>query len=105
MLRINGLEGMTVEQVNKEIANGAKFVIFIYCFSLIILSFKRSSDIYFIKANESSLLKRLPFIFISLFFGWWGIPWGIIYTIQCLFTNLRGAKDMTAQVISALGQT
>ncbi|MBH8574123.1 hypothetical protein I8752_14055 [Nostocaceae cyanobacterium CENA369] len=105
MSRINGLEEMIVEQVNKEIANGAKFVTFIYCFSLIILSFKRSSDIYFIKANESSLLKSLPFIFISLFFGWWGIPWGIIYTIQCLFTNLRGGKDMTAQVISALRQT
>lgn len=104
MAQINGLEGMTVEEVNKEIANGAKFVIFIYCFSIVILSFKRSSNIYFIKAGESSFTKSLRFTLISLFFGWWGIPWGIIYTIQCLFTNLRGGKDMTAQVIAALRQ-
>ncbi|MEH2465483.1 hypothetical protein [Nostoc sp.] len=105
MLEIVGLEGMTVEEVNKEIANGAKFVVFLYCFSIIILSFKRSSKIYFIKAGESTLKKSLLFILISLFFGWWGIPWGIIYTVQCLFTNLRGGKDMTAQVIAALRQT
>ncbi|MEH2067174.1 MAG: hypothetical protein V7K47_03215 [Nostoc sp.] len=105
MSEIVGLEGMTVEEVNKEIANGAKFVVFLYCFSIIILSFKRNSKIYFIKAGESTLKKSLSFILISLFLGWWGIPWGIIYTVQCLFTNLRGGKDMTAQVIAALRQT
>ncbi|WP_138500776.1 hypothetical protein [Nostoc sp. PA-18-2419] len=105
MSEIVGLEGMTVGEVNKEIANGAKFVVFLYCFSIIILSFKRSSKIYFIKAGESTFKKSLSFILISLFLGWWGIPWGIIYTVQCLFTNLRGGKDMTAQVIAALRQT
>jgi hypothetical protein len=105
MSKIIGLEGLTVEEVNKEITKGAKFVIFPYCFSIIILTFKRSSDIHFIKAGENSLKKRLPFIFISFFLGWWGIPWGIIYTIQCLFTNLRGGNDITEQVISALRQT
>ena len=96
---------MTVEELNKEIIKGTKFVIFPYCFSRRILTFKCSSAIHFIKFDENSLKKRLPLIFISFFLGWWGIPWGIIYTIQYLFTNLRGGKDITEQVISAFRQT
>jgi hypothetical protein len=46
MSKIIGLDGMSVEEVNKELANGAKFVIFLYCFSIIIMAFKRSSDIH-----------------------------------------------------------
>ncbi|WP_256364380.1 hypothetical protein [Nostoc piscinale] len=41
---------------------------------------------------------------MSLFLGWWGIPWGIIYTIQSVVTNLQGGKDVTPQVMSALRQ-
>lgn len=105
MSKIIGLDGMTVEDVNKELGNGAKFVVFLYCFSIIILTFKRSSNIYFIKSGENTLKKSLKFTFISLFLGWWGIPWGIIYTIQSLVTNFRGGKDITPQVMSALRQT
>jgi hypothetical protein len=31
----------------------------------------------------------------SLLFGWWGLPWGPVYTSQSLFTNLRGGERMT----------
>jgi hypothetical protein len=104
MAQIIGLDNMTVEEVNIELAKGGKFVVFPFCFSVVILTFKRSSDIHFFKSGESTFVKCLPFILISLFLGWWGIPWGIIYTIQCLFTNLTGGKDVTEQVISALRQ-
>jgi len=95
---------MTVEEVNYELASGAKFIVFLYCFSIVILTFKRSSNIYFIKSGENTLKKSLKFTLISLFLGWWGIPWGIIYTIQSLVTNLQGGKDVTPQVMAALRQ-
>jgi len=104
MSKIVGLDGMTVEQVNQELANGAKFIVFLYCVSIVILTFKRSSNIYFIKSGENTLKRSLKFTFISLFLGWWGIPWGIIYTIQSLVTNFQGGKDVTPQVMSALRQ-
>lgn len=104
MSKIIGLDNLTVEEVNKELANGAKFVVFIYCFSLLIVTFKRSSEIHFIKAGEATLSKSIKFTLISLFLGWWGIPWGIIYTIQAIVTNFQGGRDMTEQVMSALRQ-
>lgn len=104
MSKIIGLDGMTVEELNKELANGAKFVVFPYCFSIVILTFKRSSEIYLIKVGEGTFKKSIKFTLISLFLGWWGIPWGIIHTIQSVFTNLRGGRDVTAQVMSALRQ-
>ena len=104
MSKIIGLDYLTVEEINRELANGAKFVVFIYCFSLIIVTFKRSSNIYFIKAGEKTLSKSIKYTLISLLLGWWGIPWGIIYTIQSLVTNFQGGRDMTEQVMSALRQ-
>ncbi len=104
MSKIIGLDNLTVEQVNKELANGAKFVVFLYCFSLFIVTFKRSSDIYLIKASENTLNQSIKFTLISLFFGWWGIPWGLIYTIEALFTNFKGGRDITQQVMSDLRQ-
>ena len=104
MSKIIGLDNLTVEEVNKELANGAKFVVFLYCFSLLIVTFKRSSNIYFIKADEGTLKHSIKFTLTSLLLGWWGIPWGIIYTIQALITNFQGGRDMTEQVMSALRQ-
>ncbi|MEO1375795.1 MAG: hypothetical protein AAFW70_16065, partial [Cyanobacteria bacterium J06635_10] len=63
MSKIIGLESMT--------ANGGKFVVFLYCFSLVVITFKRSSNIYFIKAGEGTLKKSIKFTLISLFLGWW----------------------------------
>ncbi|MDM9380288.1 hypothetical protein QUB80_06170 [Chlorogloeopsis sp. ULAP01] len=104
MTKIIGLEGMSVEEVYQELSKGAKFVVFLYCFSIVILTFKRSSNIYFIKYGEVALIKSIKYTLISVFLGWWGIPWGIIYTIQSIFTNFRGGKDVTLQVMSTLRQ-
>ncbi|MEA5565535.1 hypothetical protein [Anabaena sp. UHCC 0399] len=104
MSKIIGLDDMTVEELNQELANGAKFVVFLYCFSIVILTFKRSPEIYFIKSGENTLKKSIKFTLISLFLGWWGLPWGIIYTIQCVFTNLSGGRDVTQQIMAALRQ-
>ena len=46
----------------------------------------------------------MVYTLISLLAGWWGIPWGPIYTITSLVTNLRGGKDVTQHVIASLGQ-
>lgn len=103
-MKIVGIEGMTGDELQAELQQGGKFVVFQYCISIIILTFKRPSNIYFVKAGESSVGKGLVFSIISLLFGWWGIPWGPIYTVQALVTNFKGGKDVTQDVLASLAE-
>jgi hypothetical protein len=103
-MKIKGTEGLTISQIQSEIAEGGKFVLYSYCFSAVVMSFKRSSAVYFIKANENAFTKGLPFTLVSFLFGWWGIPWGIVYTITCLFTNIGGGKNVTGEILNSLHQ-
>ncbi len=101
MTHIRNTEGLTFEEINLELNKGAKFVLFEYCFSILIMTFKRGSSIYFIKSGESTLKFGLPYTLISLVFGWWGIPWGVFYTIGSIYTNFSGGKNVTAGLIEA----
>lgn len=102
-MTIKGVEGLTVGEVQDQIRQGGKFVVFGYCMSFIVLSLKRSSDITFVRAGQSAVVAGLPFTVLSLFLGWWGFPWGLIYTPMVLIQNLGGGTDVTAQVMSSLG--
>jgi len=94
-MKIVGLEGMAPDRVQFEIQRGAKLVCYQYCVSVVVITFRRSTDVYFIPAGESAVAKGLPWILLSLVAGWWGIPWGPIFTIQSLITNFKGGKDVT----------
>jgi hypothetical protein len=74
------------------------YVVFPYCISIVILSFKRSSGIKFVPAGSSRLVAGLPYLLISLLFGWWGIPWGIAWTLQSILVCLGGGRDLTPVV-------
>jgi hypothetical protein len=102
-MKIKGVEGMTVDQLRAEIARGGKFVYFPYCISAVVMTFRRSSAIYFIRAGEGTAGKALPFALTSLLLGWWGIPWGLIWTPTTLFTTLSGGKNVTVEVARQLG--
>lgn len=99
MAEIKGIEGMSLADINDEIQKGGKFVSYTYCISIIVMTFKRGSDIYFIRSHESAVAKGLPYTLLSLVMGWWGIPWGPIYTIGALVTNLGGGKDLTKEIL------
>jgi hypothetical protein len=103
MAGIKNMEGLTDNDVNYELANGGKFVIFEYCISILVMTFKRSSDIYFIKSGESTTKYSIGYTLLSAILGWWGIPWGPIYTIGSLYTNLSGGKDVTADILQQVG--
>jgi hypothetical protein len=104
-MKIIGIEGMTMNELNMQVQAGGKFVIFQYCISVIVMTFRRPSDIYFIKAGESAVSKGIGFTLLSLLLGWWGIPWGPIYTIASLVTNFNGGKDVTNEVLASLKQS
>jgi hypothetical protein len=101
-LKIIGIENMSPEQLKGELASGARFVIYQYCISVLVMSFKRASHIYFIRPDDNAFTKGLPFSLISLVLGWWGIPWGPIWTISTVVTNLRGGRNVTNEVVRSL---
>jgi hypothetical protein len=102
MAKIVGIDGMTAEQVHAEVQIGGRFVFYQFCISIVVMSFKRSSSIYFIRAGEGRFPKGLPFTAISLLLGWWGFPWGPIWTISTIVTNFNGGRDVTAEVVRSI---
>lgn len=103
MAKIIGLEDIKSDgELQVELQQGGKFVIYQYCISILIMTFKRSSNVYFIRHEENAVLKGLPFTLLSLVLGWWGIPWGPIYTIQSLWVNLKGGRDVTQEIMPSM---
>jgi hypothetical protein len=100
--KIRGIEGVRHGELDFEIQRGAKFVFFQYCISVIVLTFRRPSDVYFVRPGENAVVKGIPFTLLSLIAGWWGIPWGPIYTVQSIYNNSRGGKDVTQSVVNSL---
>jgi hypothetical protein len=104
-MKIQGIEGMSPDQLQFEIQRGAKLVCYHYCISVVLMTFRRSSAVYFISAGESTLTKGLPWTLLTLLLGWWGIPWGPIFSIQSLIVNFGGGKDLTADISASLARS
>ncbi len=96
----NPISGMSPQELALEIQRGGRFVVYQYCVSLVVITFRRNSPVKFIPAGESATAKGLPFTLLTLFLGWWGIPWGFIYTPQVIYKNLKGGTDITTAVLN-----
>lgn len=93
-------ENWSSDQLNEELLKGGKFVVYTYVISILILTFRRrSKNIYFIRHDEMAIKHGWPYLLISLVCGWWGIPWGPIYTIGAFFQAFTG-KNVTEDVIN-----
>jgi hypothetical protein len=102
MAGILGIEGLSTAQVQEELQRGGRFVVFEYCVSFFVTTTRRSSDVYFVRAGQGTFALSLGYTLLSLFLGWWGLPWGFVYTPLCLATNLLGGRDVTELVVPSL---
>ena len=94
-----GIEGNTEGQLRQELKQGGKFVVFQYCYSLILVTIKKASPVYFIRAGENGILYGMKYSLISMLLGWWGFPWGPVFTVGSLFNNFKGGIDVTGEVV------
>jgi hypothetical protein len=101
-VQIRGIEGLTTAQVEAEVQAGARFVFFESCISLIFVTWRRPSDIFLLRKGERGLVRGLPYTLLTLVLGWWGIPWGLVYTPVALITNLGGGRDVTDEACALL---
>ncbi len=99
---IKGTENLSTERVHYELQRGAKFVVYEYCISVVFLSFKEDSEIHFVTVDQNRFLTGIKYSLITIIAGWWGIPWGPVYSIYALITNCRGGKDVTSSITGSL---
>jgi hypothetical protein len=101
-MKVVGISDLSEEQVRHELSLGARFVVYQYCMSMIIITRREPSEAYFIRPNESAVAKGLKYSLLTCVVGWWGIPWGPIFTVQTLYRNFRGGIDVTEEIRKAL---
>ena len=94
--------GMSPSEILFEVQRGGRFVVYQYVFSALIATFRRNSEVIFLRAGESAAAKGLPYTLLSLVVGWWGFPWGFIYTPAAIYKNLQGGSDVTQSVCARI---
>ena len=103
-MEINNINGLSVSEIKQLVQQGGKFVLFPYTISFVLMTLKRNSSIYFIRPNEGTFKYSYGYVLLNLLVGWWGIPWGPIYTIGALYNHIIGGKEYTQLVLSELIQ-
>lgn len=102
VMSLANLAGMALEDIEREVARGGRFVTYEYCISVLVLSFRRSSAVQYVPPGTEVLLPGFRYTMLTLLLGWWGFPWGIIWTVQTLGANLAGGHDVTDKVMRRL---
>jgi hypothetical protein len=75
-------------------------VLISYCivYSAVFFTRKDFSN-YCIKGSGRSYLIGIISTIFNLVMGWWGIPWGLIYTPQSLYINLSKTHSYTVKQV------
>jgi hypothetical protein len=63
---------------------------FEYCISFLFFTVRCRSQVITLEPGSSVFVASLPCVLITLFLGWWGVPWGLMVTPVILFRNLSG---------------
>lgn len=82
-----------------------RMTVFPWVVSILIMSYKRAAVGIFCSACRSS--ERWKYFGLSALFGWWGIPWGLFWTLEALAHNASGGRqpqEQNAALLAVLGQ-
>lgn len=97
-MRQEPIREWTTADLRAELDRGTRFLRFEYCISFIFITFRRPGPLHLVRQGQRGLAPLLKYSLLSLFLGWWGVPWGLIYTPLTLVTNLTGGCDVTKEV-------
>ena len=87
-----------------HLQNGAKFRIYSYTISILFaVTLKKLSPAILICADEGTSFQK-KYNNLTRIFGWWGIPWGPIYSLKSLKTNNAGGIDVTEDILLNLNE-
>jgi hypothetical protein len=102
-MKIKGIDDLSLAQIDAELVSGGRFVYYQYCISFLLVTFRQPSHIVFLRGRDRGMVRGLPYSLLTLLLGWWGVPWGPIYSSVAIFSNLAGGQDVTLAVRRFLG--
>ena len=76
-----------------------------YAVSLLLVTFRRPGS-FGVFCSGCRKKEAFKYSLVSGLFGWWGIPWGPIYTLQTIGHNSTGglqSADLNADLLAAVG--
>lgn len=101
--RLANIEGITLGQLEQEIAEGAKLVTYAYTISPIAFTVRNVRGVYLIQPGKKDNHWIAPTIVTGLF-GWWSIPNGFINALESIKVNTSGGLDVTGDIMTNLDE-
>jgi hypothetical protein len=99
---IRGIEHLDGKRLAAELERGARFVSFSYCISVLLVTFRRSSGVIYLPPDTPAQWAGFRYLLVTLLLGWWGLPWGPIYALGCVWQALRGGADCTWEIVDEM---
>jgi len=96
-VRYQRFDSLTAAQRDDALAAGGRLIFFEFCISLGFVTLRRPSALYLLRPGQWGWWRGLPYTILTVVFGWWGVPWGLVYTPLALWTNLTGGREITAE--------
>lgn len=104
---LSGFERWLRQNAAKVLANGAAYngtritgdtemTRFLLTVSVVFLTLKIPSR-YYVAGRDKVAFTQTTYSLATLLLGWWGIPWGPIYTVQSLAKNISGGYKTTVR--------
>lgn len=79
---------------------GHRFYVIPYVFSVVILTFRRSmGGVREVSDHHWPVMPLAGAALVTSLLGWWGFPWGIVFSIAALVRLWNGGKDVTLQML------
>lgn len=98
-LDLHAFSNVSEKEFRARLAAGERFVVYLFAVSVVVYSFRHPTKVTVSRNRSNAVLKGLPWSLLTLMLGWWSIPSGPIYTIQCLVANTRGGVDVSANIL------
>ena len=83
------------EELLRALERGATIVRYPYVISAVLASFKLESRAVLIEQSSRRYVQAIPYLLFTLAFGWWGVPWGPIFTAKALWCLIQGGEEIT----------
>ena len=86
--------------VVEQVMDGTRFVTIPFIFSIFILSFKRHiGGVHEVRSGEFPIGGLAKAAAVTALFGWWGFPFGILWSLLTTFYLWRGGRDQTLEIL------
>jgi hypothetical protein len=80
----------------------AELVAPLYCISLVVVTL-RFPGTFEGRCERHARVAALPAAFVSMWLGWWGLPWGPVWTVDVLSRNLQdGGATLGSDLVREL---